>query len=639
MSEYDGRITIGVELDTKDVEKQLDGLSNGAVDDLKSALATAGKVGAAAIAGIGTAAVAATGMLVKGAGDVAAYGDNIDKMSQKMGMSAEAYQEWDAILQHSGTSIESLQMSMKTLASAAETGKDAFDALGLSQEHIAELSQEELFSETISALQQVEDDTERTYLAGQLLGRGATELGALLNTSAEETEAMRQRVHELGGVMSNEAVKAAARYQDSLQDMQTAFHGLSRGMLSDFLPSITSVMDGLTEIFSGNSEQGVSLISDGIRSLSAEIGKIIPQIAEVGGGILTALVDAITENLPVLLEAGANVVMQIADALIQNLPQLIEAGLQVVLSLATGIAESMPELIPTIVDVVLEIVDTLIENVDTLIDAAIAITLALASGMIDALPRLLEKVPEIVTKLVNAFVENAPKLLEAAVQLIVALAKGLVQSIPQLVKNIPQIVTAVIKGIVSGVAQMRDVGKQLIAGLWDGIKNMTKWLKDKVSNFFSGIVGSVKNLLGIHSPSRVFAGIGSYMMRGLAQGIAGSARLATGAMQSAIAAVEGAAALRLPSVSLPQIPRLATGAVIPANREFLAVLGDQRSGNNIEAPEALLRQMAQEAAGANTGLLREILAAIREGKVIAVDRTALGRTVQGATLDVRRMGY
>ena len=112
-------------------------------------------------------------------------------------------------MQHCGTSIDSMQSSMKTLATAAETGNDAFEVLGLTQEQIAGMDQEQLFSATITALQQVEDDTQRTYLAGQLLGRGATELGALLNTSAEDTEAMRQAVHDLGGVMSNDAVAAA----------------------------------------------------------------------------------------------------------------------------------------------------------------------------------------------------------------------------------------------------------------------------------------------------------------------------------------------------------------------------------------------------------------------------------------------
>ena len=91
-------------------------------------------------------------------------------------------------------------------------------------------------------------------------------------------------------------------------------------------------------------------------------------------------------------------------------------------------------------------------------------------------------------------------------------------------------------------------------------------------------------------------------------------------------------------VNLPRIPALAEGAVIPANREFLAVLGDQTSGRNIEAPEALLRQMAQEAASANTELLQAILAAIREGHVIEVDRVQFGRTAKKAIRDVGRMG-
>lgn len=73
------------------------------------------------------------------------------------------------------------------------------------------------------------------------------------------------------------------------------------------------------------------------------------------------------------------------------------------------------------------------------------------------------------------------------------------------------------------------------------------------------------------------------------------------------------------------LPHLATGAVIPPNREFTAVLGDQKSGNNIEAPEGLLQQMANDAAGANTPLLQAILEAIKEGKVMEVDGQTFGR--------------
>ena len=88
----------------------------------------------------------------------------------------------------------------------------------------------------------------------------------------------------------------------------------------------------------------------------------------------------------------------------------------------------------------------------------------------------------------------------------------------------------------------------------------------------------------------------------------------------------------IPTISAPQIPRLAAGAVIPPNREFMAVLGDQRHGNNIEAPERLLRQIAREEAGSYeiVAELREILAAVREGKVMMVGEQTLARVVSRA---------
>ena len=58
----------------------------------------------------------------------------------------------------------------------------------------------------------------------------------------------------------------------------------------------------------------------------------------------------------------------------------------------------------------------------------------------------------------------------------------------------------------------------------------------------------------------------------------------------------------IPELSAPQIPRLATGAVIPPNAEFLAMLGDQRHGTNIEAPEELIRQIVREETGGGQGV-------------------------------------
>ena len=451
--------------------------AKGLSSNLGGALKTAGKVAGVAMAAVATGTAAATTAMISGAKETAAYGDSIDKMSQKLGISAEAYQEWDAILQHSGSSIEALKGPMRTLNKQVQDGSDAFQKLGISQEEVASLSQEDLFSRVITGLQGMEEGADRTALATELLGRGAQEMGALLNTSAADTEAMRQKVHELGGVMSDNAVKSAAAFQDSMQDMTTAFAGLKRGMLSNLMPSLTTVMDGITELFSGDSGKGIVVVSEGVQSMIDQISDKMPEVIEVGSQIVMSLLTAITDNLPKLLVAGADAIMIMTQGLIENLPTIIASGLDVIVSLADGIAESLPELIPTIVNVVIQIVTTLLNNSD--------------------------------------------KLVNAALKLIVALAHGIIKAIPQLVKSIPTVIKAVVSALLDGVAQIRDVGKQLLTGLWDGINDKVAWLKGKVSGVVDKIKGWFTGSKGFdeHSPSRWAADVFEKLMEGSVEGL------------------------------------------------------------------------------------------------------------------------
>lgn len=94
----------------------------------------------------------------------------------------------------------------------------------------------------------------------------------------------------------------------------------------------------------------------------------------------------------------------------------------------------------------------------------------------------------------------------------------------------------------------------------------------------------------------------------------------------------------IPAISEAQIPRLAQGAVIPPNREFMAVLGDQRTGNNLEAPEDLIRKIVREESGDGNGqvvmLLQSLLEAVKAGQVIMVDKAVLGRTARDGINDI-----
>lgn len=532
MNVFDLFATLSV--DSSEYDKGLDDAKEKG-KGLGSALSTAMKVGGAAIAAAGTAAVALGTSLVKSTGAVAAYGDNIDKMSQKMGLSAEAYQEWDAVMRHSGTSIESLQSSMKTLANAVETGNDAFETLGMTQEQIASMSNEELFSATITALQQVDNETQRTYLAGKLLGRGATELGALLNTSAEDTQAMKDRVHELGGVMSDEAVKAAAAYQDSLQDMQTAFGGLKTNMMSEFLPGMTTVMDGLGELFSGG--DGMAQISNGINMLVGKFAEAIPRMMQVGSQIVMSLLQAITANLPTLLGAAGDAVLTITGGVISMLPELVQAGFGVITTLAQSIGDALPELIPASVEAILQIVATLTDpsNVGNMVDAAVAIITGLAEGLIAALPTLIQQAPVIIANLVTAIVQNVPKLLTAAFEIIGQLVTGLIDNLPEIGKAAGEIIATLLSGLAEIWADMLEVGQNIVEGIWEGIKGMGNWLWEQISGFFGGLIDGICEFLGIHSPSTLFADrVGKNMALGIGVGFDKTMDKVAADMQSAI---------------------------------------------------------------------------------------------------------
>lgn len=495
--------------------------------------ATVGKVGMAAFGTITVAGGVATKMLGDGIKNVAAYGDNIDKMSQKMGLSAEAYQEWDAIMQHSGTSIDSMQRGMTTLSKAAESGNEAFKALGISQEELATLSQEDLFARTIEGLQGMESGSERTVLAQQLLGGSARELGALLNTSAEDTEKMRQRVHELGGVMSDEAVKAAAGFQDNMQDLRTAISGVGRSITSEFLPATSELLDGLAGVIIGE-EGAEEKLETGMDHMAESADSAIEKIGEVMGRLGPVLGEAIAKLLPKLIELGSKIVISILEGFVQNLPQLASQLLTSLVGIIQTLATTLVPQLPGIaVEVVIALANALIENLPTLLSALLEMVTGLANGLIEALPVLIEALPQIIEGIINALVTFLPQLIEAGVQLFVALVENLPAIIEGIVAAIPEIIAAILEGLASlapelgalfeGAWQMItavwNVAIGFFQGIWDGISAVFSVVGEVLSGFFQGawdlIQGIWNAVVGFFSGVwngivSVFSGVASF---------------------------------------------------------------------------------------------------------------------------------
>lgn len=182
---------------------------------------------------------------------------------------------------------------------------------------------------------------------------------------------------------------------------------------------------------------------------------------------------------------------------------------------------------------------------------------------------------------------------------------------------------------VSAVAEV-DWGFLLekVRGIWDAIGG---WFQSEVEPFFTEefwrekFAGIANGLIG--ALNWALQGAGSFI-NDLSDGLAG------------ILNFWGVDGYQF-SISMPEIPYLATGAVIPPNRRFMAVLGDQTNGTNLEAPEGLIRQIVrEESGGAGAEMLAAVYAlldAVREGKNIYMDETLVGRTVQSQLATMGRM--
>lgn len=217
-------------------------------ESLKAGIATVVKWGAA----ITTAAVAAGTAVVAFATKAASAGDNIDKMSQKIGISRQAYQELDFICSQSGTSVDTLQMGIKTLtnqmqsaADGTQSAVDMFKKLGVSiYDSNGQLKdQETMMWEAMSALQGMENQTEKAALATDLFGRSGSELMPLLNGAEGSIESMKEKAHELGLVMSDEFVDDSVAFTDTMDQFKRSISSAGMKIASSLLPHIQTLVD------------------------------------------------------------------------------------------------------------------------------------------------------------------------------------------------------------------------------------------------------------------------------------------------------------------------------------------------------------------------------------------------------------
>lgn len=523
-----------------------------AMEKLGSAAKKAGEVLAKAFTAAITAAGAATtatinfGKKVVGmANEVSEAGDAIDKNSQKVGLSAQTYQEYDYVMGLAGASMENMGTGLKTLTNqigAAQSGnKDAiarFKELGLSVKDLGNMSREDVFKATISSLQNMADSTDRAALANKLFGKSGQELTPLFNMTNEELAQGIEEAHEYGKVMSDDLVGASAEYQDNLQKMQGALTGVKNEMLGDLLPGMTDFASGIADLVSGKDITGSGLL-DSINTITDTITQnivpkiqnflttILPVIAPALQQIFTSLstiigtlvetlgppiLGAISESLPGLIQSFGNFIIQnmslfssmlnsvlpplvellvavvpptleaLLNAIITNAGILLPAAMDLIITLVTGISDALPDLIPVAIEAVMLLVETLLDP--------------------GTLTHLLDAGLKILVSLMTGIADALPRLIPVIVQAVGVITETLIQHLPEIITAAIQIIMALISGLIQALPDIIAQGPkflsaivQMLADIPGKIVSMaTSWGADLISNMISGFRQNMSKL-------------------------------------------------------------------------------------------------------------------------------------------------
>ena len=494
-------------------------------ESLAKGLKTTAAVITGAMAAATAGAVASAKAFMNAAKETAAYGDTVDKTSQKLGLSNKAYQEWDYVMKICGTEMSSMTTGLKTLTNKLDDAKNGsesaqamFSALGISLEDISTMSREDLFAKTISGFQSMADSTERAALANDLFGRSGQNLAPLFNMSADATQELITKANDLNMIMSDDAVKSGASYKDSLTTLEGAMTGLKNNIMSQFMPSLTTMTEGFAEAVNG---KGTEKLTKGIKDLMKKLKEVAPVALKAMSDIGIALIQGIGPLLPDLVSTVFNLLISAITTVTGMIPEMmpsIIAGLEGIMS---ALLNAMPVIIGGLTTLVMSIVSWLAsgDNVSNFVHGLIDMVVQIVNSISMILPVLLPAIVTVISEVCKALTEPSTikMLIDAALTLIGAICVAVWNSLPALWDGIWGILTnwgdllgdalywtvEKIKGTFSTIVEtVKGWGSNILGfftGLWttvtDGAKKGLENLKNKFTSIFDNVKNVVKNAI------------------------------------------------------------------------------------------------------------------------------------------------
>lgn len=476
-----------------------------------------------------------------------ALGYSIEDVSVALGLMANS----GIKAEQAGTSMRAM---LSRLAKPTKEVANAFESLGMDASEAIQNADGTMkpFSETMQILRDKMaglSEAEKANVAAAIAGQEAMSgMLAIVNASDSDFEKLTSAIANADGTAQSMADTMNNNLNGAITILKSATEGFGITLYETFsgpaqkaIETLTGYVSQLTDAFSTGGLSGLmdemgNVVGDGLN----KILEYLPKIVQVGADVVMALVNAIIQNLPALNAASIEIVLQLANGLIDNLPALIDALIQVtltviqqitdpefltqivetaillIMTLANGMIDAIPQLIAAVPLIIGNLLAAIIVELPNIIQMGIDLLFALIDGIIQCIPELVAAIPTLIIAFINGIVNNLDKIILAAPQIIVSLITGIIGAIPELIAAVPRVIAAIVDTIRN--YDWGSIGRNIVQGLKDGIAgmwdNIKSWFNDKVNS----LVGGVKRILGIHSPSKVFAGIGGYMAEGLGEG-------------------------------------------------------------------------------------------------------------------------
>jgi phage-related protein len=452
-------------------------------------------------------------------------------------------QRWQQALNNATTDVNRTKKQLNELETGVEGVGDAMDGAGQKTSVFGDVLKANLLgSAIVSGIKAVASGI-KSLISGAIEGYGEYEqlvggVETLFGSSADTVIKNAENAYKTAGLsanaymetvtsfsasllqsMGNDTEAAAKKADLALTDMSDNANKMGTDMQSiqnayqGFAKQNYTMLDNLKLGYGGTKEEMQRLIDDA-NALNAAQGNYTNYSIESYADIVDAIHTVQTEmgiTGTTALEASTTVEGSINS---------MKAAYQ---NFVTGLGDQNAD-IGALTEELIQSAGNVAKNVLPVIESVVK----------NIAETVREQGPDMITRFVAYATEKLPEVLKLGIQLIVSLVKGLAQNLPELLRGTLALVDTIISTFLDSLPDIIEVGKDIVRGLWEGIKAMASWIGEKVSGFVGGLVDGVKGVLGIHSPSRVFAGIGQNMALGLGQGFEKQMQSVTAGIQDAI---------------------------------------------------------------------------------------------------------